>query len=184
MNLQVKSHKALTNLLNNIGIVGSILAAIVDCICVIIFVIGIDIKQDLNSTIIFAILNAVIGLTINSLLRYQGQKYAEIENQELCDKFYYKEVDENKKYLTMAQWHILKLVEDIFMKGLTTAFSIFGVIYISIEGSKNPIQILMSLATLILFACLGLLSLSKAYDRFYNIQVPYMKKVLKQKEEQ
>ena len=81
LNLHKKSHETLMRLLNNIGIVGAILAGIVDLIVVIIFVFGVDIKQDFTSNIIYASINAFVGVLINVHLRYQGQKYAEIENQ-------------------------------------------------------------------------------------------------------
>ena len=83
-----KSHETLIRLLNNIGIVGAILAGIVDLIVVIIFVFGVDIKQDFTSNIIYASINAFVGVLINVLLRYQGQKYAEIENQDIRELYY------------------------------------------------------------------------------------------------
>lgn len=171
--MQEKSHQILLKLLNNIGIVGAILAAIADIVFVLIMVLGVQIDVDIKATIIFAVINALIGILINILLRYQGKKYAEIENEELCKKFYNKQVKE-KKYMSMTKWMILNSAIDIVIKGATTAFSIFGIIYISIQGSKNPIQILITIATLILFACFGLISMNSAYERFYNIQIPYM----------
>lgn len=172
----------LLKLLNNIGIVGAILAGIADVIFVIIFVVGIKIDVDMNASIIFAVINALVGILINVLLRYQGQKYAEIENQELCDKFYRKKVKEKKEHLSMGAWQVVNVLKDIIIKGGTTVFGIFGIIYISIDGSKNPIQILITLVTLILFACFGLMSMNSSYCRFYNIQIPYMELKIKENE--
>lgn len=181
-NLQKKSHEVLLKLLNNIGIVGSILAAIADVIFVIIFVIGMQIDIKSSAMIIFAVINALIGILINVLLRYQGQKYAELENEELCNKFYRKKVKEKKRHLSMGAWQILRTIQDIVVKGGTTVFSICGVVYLSIEGSKNPIQILITLVTLVLFACFGLINMNSSYCRFYNTQIPYMELKLKEKE--
>ena len=172
--MQRKSHEALMKILNNIGIVGAILAAVADIIFVIIFVVGIDLKQEFKASIIFAVVNALVGILINVLLRYQGQKYAEIENEDLCNKFYRKKVKDSGKFMSMTTWNILSTIKDFIIKGCTAAFSICGVIYISIEGSKNPVQILVTLVTLILFACFGLISMNSSYYRFYNVQVPYM----------
>lgn len=180
--LQKKSHEVLLKLLNNIGIVGAILAAIADIAFVLIMVLGVQINVQTNAIVIFAIVNALIGILINILLRYQGKKYAEIENDELCKKFYNKKVRE-KKHLTIGKWMALKTAEDFVIKGAAAAFSIFGIIYISIQGSKNPIQILITIATLILFACFGLISMNSAYERFYNIQVPYMKLEIEKREQ-
>lgn len=168
--------------LNNIGIIGSILAGIADIVFVIIFIIGIKIEYNPSANIVFAVVNAVIGLMINTLLRYQGQKYAEIENEEICNKFYRKEIEKEKKHLSLTAYNAISIIKDILMKGVTTTFSIFGIIYLSIEGSKNPIQLLITIVNLILFACFGLISMNSSYCRYYNIQVPYMEKQIKKKE--
>ena len=181
-NYPKKSHEALLKILNNIGLIGAILSGIADLVIVIIFVVGVDVDIDMGTNIIFSVINAIIGIMINSFLRYQGQKYAEIENQELCDKFYRKKVKENRKYLSMTLWQIINIVKDIIIKGITTIFCIFGVIYISIQGSKNPIQILITLLILILFGCFGLMSMNLSYCRFYNVQVPYMELKIKENE--
>lgn len=180
--MQKKSHEALLKLLNNIGVVGAILAAVADIVFVIIMVLGVHVEAELSAIIIFAVVNALVGLLINVLLRYQGQKYAELENAELCKKYYNKRIKE-KKYLSIGAWMALKTLQDVILKGCTTAFSIFGVVYISITGSKNPIQILLTLATLILFACFGLMAMNAAYVRFYNIQVPYMRAKIEEREQ-
>lgn len=180
--MQKKSHEALIKLLNNIGVVGAILAAVADIVFVIIMVLGVHVDAELSAIIIFAVVNALIGLLINVLLRYQGQKYAEIENEELCKKYYNKRVKE-RNYLSIGTWMALMTLRDVLIKGCTTAFSIFGIIYISITGSKNPVQILLTLATLILFACFGLMSMNSAYVRFYNVQVPYMQAKVSENEQ-
>ena len=181
-NFQKKSHETLLKLLNNIGIVGSILAAIADIIFVIIFVVGIKMEVTQSAVIVFAVVNALVGILISTLLRYQGQKYAELENEELCRKCYEKKTKERKRYISMTMWQILNTLKDFVIKGCTTVFSIWGVVYISIEGSKNPIQILITLVTLILFACFGLINMNSSYYRFYNEQVPYMELKIKEKE--
>ena len=180
-NLQKKSHEALLKLLNNVGIVGSVLAGIADIIFVIIFVVGMQIEMKRSAAIIFSVINALIGILINILLRYQGQKYAEIENEEICNKFYRKKVREQKRHLSMGAWQVLKSIKDIIIKGCTTAFSICGLVYLSIEGSKNPIQILITLVTLVMFSCFGLMNMNSSYCRFYNIQIPYMELKIKEK---
>ena len=180
-NLQNKSHEALLKVLNNVGIVGSVLAGIADIIFVIIFVVGMKIEMKRSAAIIFSIINALIGILINILLRYQGQKYAEIENEEICNKFYRKKVREQKRHLSMGAWQILKSIKDIIIKGCTTSFSICGLVYLSIEGSKNPIQILITLVTLVMFACFGLMNMNSSYCRFYNVQIPYMELKIKEK---
>ena len=149
---------------------------------VIIFIVGIKLDVDLKATLIFAIINALIGILINTLLRYQGQKYAEIENEETCKKYYAKKIKEEKHYISMNMWSALAVIKDVIFKGATTTFSIFGMIYLSIEGSKNPVQLLLTLVTLIMFACFGLINMNSSYCRFYNKQLPYMENKIKEKE--
>lgn len=170
-------------LLNNIGIVGAILAAVADIVFVLIMVLGVQINAKMSSVVIFSVVNALVGILINILLRYQGKKYAELENTEICKKYYNKQVKE-KKYLSIGAWMALNSVKDILVKGVTTSFSIFGMIYLSIEGSKNPIQILMTFATLVMFACFGLMAMNSAYERFYNVQIPYMEMKIKEREKE
>ena len=179
---QKKSHETLLKILNNVGIIGSILAAISDIIFVIIFTLGFTLKVDIKYSIMFSCIHGAIGIIINTLLRYQGQKYAEIENEELLSKFYRKEVKE-KKYISMKQWTVTKIIIDILIKGLSISFVCFGLIYISIQGSHEPVHILISLATLSMFVCFGLVSMNSSYTRYYNVQVPYMEMKLKEKQE-
>lgn len=169
-------------LLNNIGIVGAILAGIVDLIVVIIFVFGVDIKQDLTSNIIYASINAFVGVLINVLLRYQGQKYAEIENQDIRELYYKEKVRKEKHHVSLVTYNLLGIIKDVFVKGFSAAFSVFGIIYLSIQGTHNPVQILITLATLVLFACFGLISMNNSYCRYYDIQVPYMEKIIQERE--
>lgn len=180
--MQNKSHEILLKTLNNIGIIGAILAAIADIVFVIIFVVGISIEQNNTSSVLFSVINALIGVLINVLLRFQGKKYAEIENSELCNKFYRKKV-KDKTPMSMDKWLILSTIKDIIIKGGSAVFSIFGVVYISIEGSKNPIQILITLVTLVLFTCFGLINMNSSYTRYYNVQVPYMEMKIKENKE-
>lgn len=172
----------LIKMLNNIGIIGACIVGAADIVFVIIFVVGINVDIKPKTYIVYAIVNALIGVTINVLLRYQGKRYAEIENQELMEEFYEKKIKEVKKPIQMNTWLIIMSIKDLIVKGGTTTFSISALIYLSIEGSKNPIQILMTIANLLLFACFGLMNMNSSYQRFYNIQKPYMENELKKKE--
>lgn len=159
------------------------MAAVADIVFVIIAVLGIEIEMGPFGIVLYSTVNALIGVLISVLLRYQGHHYAEIENQELCKQYYNKTIKE-KKHMAMGPWMALKSVQDLLIKGVTTAFCLFGTTYLAIEGSKNPIQILITLATLILFACFGLIAMNSAYCRFYNIQVPLMELKIQERQNQ
>ena len=111
----MKSHEMLLKLLNNIGIVGAILAGIADIIFVMIFVFGIKIDVQNNAIIVFAVINSLIGVLISILLRYQGQKYAEIENEDLCKRFYAKKVKESKRFISMNLWQLINVIKDLII---------------------------------------------------------------------
>lgn len=177
-----KSHEALMKLLNNIGVIGAILAGVVDIILVIVFVFGIEFQQDTMSTVVYAITNAFVGVMINVLLRYQGQKYAEVENEEIRKKYYREKIKRNEKHLTLLQYNIINGAIDVIMKGASAAFAVAGYIYIAVKGSRNYIQILITLATLILFGCFGLISMNKSYCRYYDVQIPYMELYISKQE--
>ena len=170
-------------LLNNVGIIGAALAGVVDIIAVIIFVFGVNIEQDMTSNTIYAIINAFVGVLINVLLRYQGQKYAEIENEEVRKKYYAKKIEKEKHHLPLGWYNALNAVKDIVIKGCSAAFSVAGVIYISIQGTHAPVMILITIATLVLFTCFGLMGMNKSYCRYYDVQIPYMEKIIKEREE-
>lgn len=180
--LQKKSHEALLKILNNIGVIGAILAAVADIIFVIIAVLGINVEMGPFGIVLYSTVNALIGVLISVLLRYQGHHYAEIENVNLC-KQYYNKIIKEKKHMSMGPWMALKALQDFIIKGATTAFCLFGTTYLAIEGSKNPIQILITLATLILFTCFGLIAMNSAYCRFYNIQIPLMSIKIQEREQ-
>lgn len=183
--LQKRYHETLLKILNNIGIIGSILAGLAEIVFVIIFILGVEIDVSSETAILFAIVNGLIGLLISILLRYQGIKYAELENKELVEKFYRKKVKElTKEPLSVELWQVLNGLKDFILKFGFTVFLIYGVIHITIQGSKNPIELLIALVSLILFACFGLISMNNAYDRYYNLQVPYMEMKVKEMEEQ
>lgn len=173
----------LMKMLNNIGIIGACIVGATDIVFVVIFVVGIKVDIQPKTYIVYAIVNALVGVTINILLRYQGKRYAEIENQELCEKFYDKKIKEKKNPMPMNVWLIVMSIKDLIVKGGTTTFSISALIYLSIEGSKNPVQILMTIANLLLFACFGLINMNSSYQRFYNVQKPFMEHKINEMEE-
>ena len=77
---------------------------------VIVFTVGVEIDISMSSNIMFACINAIIGVIINSLLRYQGQKYAEIENEEIQQTFNeIKLLLEKRNYLAVVSEEVEKL---------------------------------------------------------------------------
>jgi hypothetical protein len=131
-----------------------------------------------TQAIVFAIVGAVLGMIIFFFLRYQGISFAKAlpENQKVLEQYNIK--TPKTKYHSLKYFWIRTTIADIVTKGCTVALSTAGIICIVIEGSQDYKLILLAIANLILFACLGLVALSNAYDYYNEQYVPYMKEVI------
>lgn len=159
--------------LTYVGAIGAVFSGIMYILATIVLIMGFQAKT-FTQAIVFAIVSAVLGLIIMFFLRYQGLSFAKAipENQEVLNKYSNKQA--KTKHHTLKYFWIKNTVIDVLIKGCTVALSTAGIIYIVIEGSQDFKLILLAIANLILFACLGLIALANAYD-FYNEQwVPYM----------
>lgn len=176
-------------LLLYVGTIGAILMCIAYFVVVLVLVFGFEVKSPTQS-IIFATINAIVGLVIMQFLKVQGIAFAkEIpENQEVLKKYYTKR--EKKKSYDISYYWIKSIIEDVLAKGLGIAVTSAGLIYIVVEGSQDYNLILLAVVNLIMFICFGFISLTKSYDFFNENYIPYVKdqielkeKVLKEKKE-
>lgn len=159
--------------LTYVGAIGAIFSGIMYILATIVLIMGFQAKT-FTQAIVFAVVSAILGLIIMFFLRYQGLSFAKAipENQEVLNKYNNKQA--KTKHHTLKYFWIKNTIIDVLIKGCTVALSTAGIIYIVIEGSQDFKLILLAIANLILFACLGLIALANAYD-FYNEQwVPYM----------
>ena len=170
-----KFEKHIKPILTYIGLIGAVLTSIAYIILIFILIKGFKYEQT-TQTIVFALVNAAVGLIIANFLKYQGISFAkEIPaNQELL-KNYYGAKTKDKKNHSLSFFWITSIIKDIITKGLSIAATTCGLIYIVIVGSNDWSLLLMSIVNLLLFICFGLLSLNKAYDYFNNTYVAYMK---------
>lgn len=161
--------------LTYIGAIGAALTSLAYIILILVFIKGFEFKQT-TQTIVFAIINAAIGLIIANFLKYQGISFAKElpENEEITKQYYALHTKDKKNHNLTFFW-ITTVIEDICIKGVGIAVSTAGLIYIVIVGSNDWSLMLMAIVNLILFVCFGLLSLNKAYDYFNNVYVNYMK---------
>ena len=167
--------KHIKPILTYVGLIGAVLTSIAYIILIFILIKGFKYEQT-TQTIVFALVNAAVGLIIANFLKYQGISFAkEIPaNQELL-KDYYGAKTKDKKNHSLSFFWITSIIKDIITKGLSIAATTCGLIYIVIVGSNDWSLLLMSIVNLLLFICFGLLSLNKAYDYFNNTYVAYMK---------
>ena len=173
--------KRIQPILQYVGVIGAILMSIMYIIIVVILIIGFK-AQSIQNTIVFAIINAIVGLMIMQFLKIQGISFAKNlpENIEII-KQYYNTKTKDKKIQSIKYYWTSSLIKDIISKGLSIAFTTAGIIYIVIVGSNDYTLLLLALANLILFICFGLLALNNAYEFYNNKHVPYMQEMIKNK---
>lgn len=162
-------------ILTYVGAIGAILTSCAYIILMIVLIKGFHYEQT-QQAVLFAIVNAVVGLIIANFLKYQGLTFAKElpENQEIVAAYYSTKTKDKKPHSLQFFW-ITSIVKDVFTKGCTVAFSTAGLIYIVIVGSNDWNLMLMALVNLILFICFGLIALNKGYDYYNNTYVNYMK---------
>ena len=173
--------KKIQPILQYIGVIGATLMSIMYIITVVILIIGFK-AQSIQNTIVFAIINAIVGLMIMQFLKIQGISFAKNlpENIEII-KQYYNTKTKDKKIQSIKYYWISSLIKDFISKGLSVAFTTAGIIYIVIVGSNDYTLLLLALVNLILFICFGLLALNNAYEFYNNKHVPYMQEMIKNK---
>ena len=173
--------KKIQPILQYVGVIGAILMSIMYIITVVILIIGFK-AQSIQNTIVFAIINAIVGLIIMQFLKIQGISFAKNlpENIEIV-KQYYNTKTKDKKIQSIKYYWTSSLIKDFISKGLSIAFTTAGIIYIVIVGSNDYTLLLLALVNLILFICFGLLALNNAYEFYNNKHVPYMQEMIKNK---
>jgi hypothetical protein len=137
--------------------------------------------QNLTQTIIFAIVNAIIGILIMQLLKVQGVSFARHlpDNKEALDA-YNNTKTKDKKLQSIDSYWINSVIKDVLLKGVSTAVTSVGLIYIVIQGSNDYNLLLLALVNLLMFGCFGLLSLNAAYEFFNTRHIPYIIDQVKQ----
>ena len=173
--------KRIQPILQYVGVIGAILMSIMYIIIVVILIIGFK-AQSIQNTIVFAVINAIVGLMIMQFLKIQGISFAKNlpENIEII-KQYYNTKTKDKKIQSIKYYWTSSLIKDFISKGLSIAFTTAGIIYIVIVGSNDYTLLLLALVNLILFICFGLLALNNAYEFYNNKHVPYMQEMIKNK---
>lgn len=162
-------------ILTYVGAIGAVITSVAYIILMVVLIRGFEYHQT-TQTLLFALINAAVGLIIANFLKYQGIAFAKElpENEELCKEYYSLHTKDKKNHSLNFFW-ITSIVKDILVKGLTIAISTAGLIYIVIVGSNDWTMLGIALVNLLLFICFGLLALNKSYDYFNNIYVNYMK---------
>lgn len=172
--------KKVRPILQYVGTIGAIICSIAYIILVIVMITGFQ-YQNTTTTVLFAIVNAIVGLLIANLLRYQGISFAEnLEANKAVKQEYYSLHTKDKKNHSLTYFWITHIIKDILTKGLTVCITTMGLIYIVIVGSNDWNLMLMAIVNLLLFICFGLLALDKSYDYYNTIYYNYMKEKIEE----
>ena len=173
--------KKIKPVLQYIGVIGASLMSIMYIVVVFILIIGFK-AQSLQNTIIFAIVNALVGLIIMQFLKIQGISFAKSlpENEKIINA-YYNTKTKDKKIHSIKYYWTMSLIKDIIGKGASIMLTTTGLIYIVVVGSNDYNLLLLALVNLVLFICFGLLALNNAYEFYNNRHIPYMQEMIKNK---
>ena len=171
--------KKIKPILQYVGAIGATLMSIIYMVLIFILIFGFK-AQTFTQTLIFAIVNAVMGLIIMQFLKVQGISFAKNlpENMEILQEYYNRKRKE-KKYHSIAFYWVQSGIIDVLVKGITVCASTCCLIYIVIQGCHDYTLILLAVVNLVMFLCFGLLALNNAYDFFNNEHIPYIKNELK-----
>ena len=161
-------------ILQYVGAIGATLMSIMYIVIIVILIIGFK-AQTFQQALIFALVNAVVGLIIMQFLKIQGIAFAENipENKAIKDE-YYRTRTRDKKYESINSYWVKSIIQDIIWKGLSVIISTAGLIYIVIQGCGDYTLLLLALVNLVMFICFGLLALNSAYEFYNNKHIPYM----------
>ena len=161
-------------LLHYVGTIGAVLMSIAYIVVVFVLVVGFKVKN-VEQSIVFATVNAVVGIMIMQFLKIQGIDFAKSlpENQEILNKYYTKR-KKTKLYSIKYYW-ATSVTKDVIMKGVSIAATSAGLIYIVIEGSSDYNLLLLAVVNLIMFICFGFLSMTNAYDFYNEKHIPFIK---------
>ena len=170
----------LINVLKYIGIIGATICSVAYIFVVIVLIQGFKVETT-TQTVIFAVVNAIVGFIIMQFLKVQGEQFAKNkpENKKIIDE-YYNSKTKDKKLHSMRYYWVTSIIQDIFTKVLTVFVSTFGIIYIVVIGSNDWNLLMLAFVNLLLFICFGLLALNNAFEFFNNKHIPYMKEKIRE----
>lgn len=166
-----------------IGSIGAIFTTLAYLVIIFIMIFGFKVKSA-EQALVFAVVNAVVGLIIMQLLKIQGIDFAKTEpkNQQVIQKYNTTRVKKRRTHSLKWFW-IWSSIKDVIVKGVMIALTSAGLIYIVVVGSQDYLLLLLALANILMFICFGLLALVNAYDFFSEKYIPYIVEELEKIEE-
>ena len=108
--------KKLKPILQYIGAIGATIMSIMYMILVIVLIVGFE-AHNIQQVLVFAVINAVVGLIIVMFLKIQGVSFAKNlpDNIKIIEE-YYNTRTKDKKLKTISQYFITSTIRDILYK--------------------------------------------------------------------
>ena len=167
------------NILLYTGSIGAIISAIAYIIITVVLVMGFSTQMDMSKQILFSIIGAVDGLLITLMLRSQGIELArnEEEPKRVMQEYYtlLNKTKNKKKLHTISFYFYRSFIFDIFTKTLTIALTTSLMLYIFMDGSGDYGLIGLAVSNILMFACFGIIALSKFYSLYLEQHIPVIK---------
>ena len=165
------------------GIVGSIITAIAYITATLVIVWGFETRLEMEKQILFSLLGAFTGLMITFFLRGQGVIFAKKDPEaEKVMKEYYEKINRKKtirQLHTIKHYIVVQTILDIIFKGVSVALSTYFLLYIFMEGNGDISLIFLAVSNILMFACFGLVALSKAFDKYLDEHIPAIREIIK-----
>lgn len=173
----------MTNKVKNIllytGSIGAIISAIAYIIITVVLVMGFETQMEMDKQILFSIIGAVDGLLITLLLRSQGIALAknEDESKKVMAEYYQaiNKTKKSKKLHTITYYYVKDFIIDIFTKAGIIALTTSLMLYIFMDGSGDYGLIGLAISNILMFACFGIIALSKFYSLYIEQHIPVIK---------
>lgn len=174
--------KKIKPILHYVGMIGASAMSVAYIILMFVLVLGFKAQTELKQSIVFAVINAIVGFIIMQFLKIQGIDFAKQkeENQVILKEWNRKQPKKKKTHSLSFFW-LKSVTLDLVVKAISVAFMTSAIIYIVIEGSNDYNMLLMSLVSLIMFICFGFLSLVKAYDFFNDSYIPFIEEKINER---
>lgn len=172
--------RKLRPLLTYVGTLGAIIMTVAYIIAIIVLIFGFESNIELKSVLVYAILNAAIGMLVMFFLKVQGKDFAKnLEENKPIIKAYYEKPANEKKQHTMVYFWVKTTLVDLLTKFATVVVTTTLVIRIVIEGNGDLGLLGFAAVNILMFLSFGFLSLVKAFDFYNEHQVPFMKNELR-----
>lgn len=173
----------MTNKVKNIllytGSIGAIISAVAYIIITVVLVLGFETQMEMDKQILFSIIGAVDGLLITLMLRSQGIALAknEDESKKVMAEYYQviNKTKKSKKLHTITYYYIKDFIIDIFVKAGVIALTTSLMLYIFMDGSGDFGLIGLAISNILMFACFGIIALSKFYSLYIEQHIPVIK---------